>query len=403
MKYFKNTELAKLYHVSEKSVRNWIEAAETGKIDLQLFDKNGKNYIANTSKNTLLIEKQVEKGKKFKNTRGLKTIVPDRKFYETYSPKQIFDIIANLKIHHEMPLHYTYVDGGADFWDKYAFRLVDEEAPNLLTSTVDLLEGNFDQLKKLIGNRKVNIIDLGPGNGLPVRNLLNHLLDQNQLNRYVAIDVSKNMLQIAKDHITSWFDKKVKFEGYIRDFSHERFDDIIASERSNDMPLNLVLLLGGTLCNFRSPELSLQAINNSLGIDDLLIYTSKLDTPNSRRYFDFNITAGGQGLAPRHKLPFDLMGIDESFYSVEQLFDEAKLARFITIKPNVDFSIEFRIGEATRKIELLKNEPILVWRYWHQNITDVIEQFDQNGFDLMQVSRSKDLEFLMVTATIKHQ
>lgn len=403
MKYFKNTELAKLYHVSEKSVRNWIEAAETGKLELQLFDKNDKNYIANTSKNILTIEKQVEKGKKFKNTRGFKNIYPGKRFYETFSQKQIFDLISNLTIHREVPLCYTYVDGGADFWDKYANRLVKEEIPNLLNSTVDLLEGNFEQLKKQLGNRKINVIDLGPGNGLPIRNLLTHLLQSNQLNRYIAIDISKTMLGIAEDHITSWFGNKVKFEGYIRDFSYERFDDIIASEQTDEAPLNLVLLLGGTLSNFRSPNLSLQAINNSLGIGDLFIYSSKLDTPNSRRYFDFNITAGGQGLASRHRLPFDLMEIDESFYRVEQFFDETKFARFIVIKPNVDLCINFQIGDAFRKVELHKDEPVLVWRFWHHNVTDVIGQLDQNDFDLMQVSRSQDREFLLVMATIKHQ
>src|SRR5688572_442021 len=134
MKYFKNTELAKLYHVSEKSVRNWIESAETGKLDLQLFEKDDRKFIANISKNTLLIEKLVEKGKKFKNSRGFKNITPTEKFYKMFSDKQIFDIVANLTIHHEMPLRYTYVDGGASFWDTYAQRLSEEETPNLLRS-----------------------------------------------------------------------------------------------------------------------------------------------------------------------------------------------------------------------------------------------------------------------------
>jgi len=402
MKYFKNTELAKLYHVSEKSVRNWIEAAETGKLELQLFEKNGKNYIANTSKNTLLIEKQVEKGKKFKNTRGLKTIIPDRKFYETYSPKQIFDIIANLKIHHEMPLKYTYLDGGANFWDKFAHRLVEEESPNILTSSVDLLRKSMGQLMDLVGDKKINIIDLGPGNSLPVHDLLEYLLEKGKLKRYIAIDVSKEMLKISEAHNKKWFEGRLPFEGFVRDFSHERFDDILADE--DDDTINVVLLLGGTLCNFRSPQYSLQAINNSLGLDDLLIYSLKLDTPNSRRYFDFfNTTPGSMGLALRHRLPFDLMGIDESLYEVEQLYDEAQKARFIRIRPRTDIRINFKVDGKVRIVELLKGEPILVWRSWHLNTLDVINQFDQNDFDLMQVSRSENQEFLLVMATIKHQ
>ena len=77
MKYFKNTELAKLYHVSEKSVRNWIDAVEIGKLDLDLFDQKGKFYIANTTKNTRTIEALVEKGKKYKKQAWLPITFPD--------------------------------------------------------------------------------------------------------------------------------------------------------------------------------------------------------------------------------------------------------------------------------------------------------------------------------------
>ena len=70
LKYFKNTELAKIYNVSEKSVRNWIQAARSGKLDLQLYEHNGRLAIANITKNTETIKKLAENGKKYKNSRG---------------------------------------------------------------------------------------------------------------------------------------------------------------------------------------------------------------------------------------------------------------------------------------------------------------------------------------------
>ena len=136
MKYFKNTELAKLYHVSEKSVRNWIDAVEIGKLDLDLFDQKGKFYIANTTKNTRTIEALVEKGKKYKNKRGFRSLSPTDEFYEMYSPKQILHIISNLSIQHELPVQYTYIDGGADYWDQYAKRMIEDESANVLKFTI---------------------------------------------------------------------------------------------------------------------------------------------------------------------------------------------------------------------------------------------------------------------------
>jgi uncharacterized SAM-dependent methyltransferase len=407
MKYFKNTELAKLYNVSEKTVRNWVQSASEGKLDLQLYTVNAKPYVANTSLNILAIEQLVQKGKKYKNRRGFKTISPTPKFYKTFSPKQIFDIISNLTVHRELPLKYSYVNGGANYWDKYVHRLSNEQSPNMFTSTVDLLSTNFDDLERLLGSHKqVNVIDLGPGNGLPVKQLLAHLHEIGRLKRYIAIDISKEMLGIAEKNIKDWFNGGINFEGYIRDIGHERFDDLFAEDYAGndaDVPINLVLLLGGTLCNLRSPQQALQAISSSIGLQDLMIYSTKLDTPNSRRYFDFNISHDSEELTPRHRLTLDMLNIDESLYEVEQYFDKDKQARFIGVKLRVALSIEFKLANGVRCVELNKDDTIVLWRYWHQNAIDIIRQFDANDFDLQLATKSEDQEYLLLASRIKRE
>lgn len=408
MKYFKNTELAKLYGVSEKSVRNWIQAALEGKIDLELYFKNERPYVANLTKNTSVIQNLVEKGKKYKNRRGFKVVSPSQKFYDTFSSKQIFDIISNLTIHRELPLKYSYVDGGADYWDQYVQRLSSEQSPNMYTSTVDLLDTNFDDLKRLLGTHKqINVVDLGPGNGLPVKQLLTHLKGLGRLKRYIAIDISKEMLEIAQRNIEEWFNNEVAFEGHIRDIGHERFDDLFAEDYAGndaDMPINLVLLLGGTLCNLRSPAQALQAISSSLGLQDIMVYSTKLDTPNSRRFFDFNISSPeNEELTPRHRLTLDMLNIDSSLYEVNQYFDKDRQARFIGIKLKVAVSIEFKLANGVRTVDLNKDDSILLWRYWHQNAIDIIGQFDQNDFDLQFATKSPDQEYLLLASRIKHE
>lgn len=405
MQYYKNTDLAKLYNTSEKSVRNWIQATLDGKLDLQLYKVNDKYYIANVTKNTVLIEQLVEKGKKYKNSRGIKVVRPTQKFYDTFSSKQIFDIISSLTIHRELPLKYSYVDGGATYWDKYAQRLLDEHGPNMLNSTVNLLDSNIDHIESILNtHKKVNVIDLGPGNALPIRNILEYLISKDKLDRYIALDISKEMLVIAEENIKAWFGETINYEGYVRDFSHERFDDLLAEDFArgdDDLPVNLVFLLGGTLCNLRSPNTALQAINASLGVNDVMIYSTKLDTPNSRRFFDFNISAEAQVLAPRHRLVLELLGIDDSLYEVEQLFDQEKQARLICVKLKVAVSIEFQLARGVRRIELNKGESILLWRYLHQNALNIIDQFDQCDFNLQQAIKSYDQEYFLLTSKIK--
>jgi uncharacterized SAM-dependent methyltransferase len=400
MKYFKNTELARLYHVSEKSVRNWIDAAQSGKLDIKLHQEKNKYYIANIAQNTKLIEGLVKRGKKYKNTRGLKLIVPADKFYDLYSPKQILDIMTNIDIYREIPLQYTYFNSGAKRWDVYTHHLLEQDAPNSLSNTIDLLQMNSDYLDSLIADyERVNVIDLGPGNALPIHNLLGHLVEKGVLNRYIGIDISKELLDIAHNNIDKWFGDKVKFEGYIRDIVYERFDDLLVAEAFADdsVPtLNLVLFLGGTLNNFRDPNQALATIHASMGKRDILLFSKKLDTERSRRYFE-QAASGNQEM----ELVLDLMNVDRSFYSLEQYFDEHKMARELQAKLNVALSIHFELNGQKRVLELNKGDSLLLWRARHQTATETIQQFDACGFELLHASRSKDQDYLLHVSKLK--
>lgn len=403
MKYFKNTELAKLYHVSEKSIRNWIQAAAEGKMELQLHIENGKSFVANTAANNVILDQLVQKGKKYKNTRSFRVVSPKKEFYKLYRQTQILEIISNLSIHHEIPTQYSYVDGGAKHWDQYATRLNSTESSNILTSTIELLNETAATIDHFTeNNSKVNVIDLGPGNGLPIRPTLERLLKQDKLKRYIAIDGSKDILKIVEQNVKTWFGDKVHFEGYARDFSFERFDDLLADEyigENADVPANLVFLLGGTLSNFRAPSQTLQTINSSLGLDDLLLYSGYLDTPTTRRYFDFNASPSNQKL--RSELILSILGVDESLYELEQTFDQEKHARLGSFRPKVDLTVKFELPHGVRYVELRKNESVLLWRHWHHTISTMVDQFNQNGFDLVQATKSRSQEYVLVTSRLK--
>jgi len=401
--YFKNTELAKIFNVSEKSVRNWIQAAQQGKLDLQLHEYNGKVWIANTAKNSAILQKHAQQGKKYKNRRGAKIVTPTQRFYELYNQKQILDIIAYSTIHHEIPTRYSYMDGGAQYWDDYAKRLGGEDIPNILNKTIELLEMATPAMNELIeSGRKVNVVDLGPGNGLPIRPMLTRLIDEGRLKRYIAIDGSQDMLDILETNIKKWFGDTIHYEGYIRDISHDRFDDLFADDYAADeaeVPANLVCLLGGTLSNFKSPTQTLLTINESMGLNDLLIYTGLLDTPAIRRYFDFNNSHPNQKL--RSELILAFLGIEEDLYEMELKFDDVKRARSISCIPTVDLTIKFELAHGTRYVELRKGEPILLWRHWHKDAIDIINQFDQTGYDIMNVARTVNQEYMLAISKIK--
>lgn len=405
MQYFKHTQLAELYSVSKRTVGTWVESAKNGKLPLQLIEIKGKSYIANTAKNMALIVQLVEKGKKYKNSRGQKSVKPLPEFYELYSHQQIFDIISNLDVHREVPRQYNYFSNGASHWDGYARRLWGEDTPNIINSTVELLHSNLDSINRLISDgKRVNVIDIGPGNCLPVKELLTHLIyESDSLARYIAIDISEEMLKIAERNIKKWFGDRVQFEGHVRDVTYQRFDDLLVEDTlrsGNEETVNLVLFLGGTPANFRSPDDSLRAICNSMGRKDVFIYSDKLDSQTARRFFDFNSGDDPQPLQPQRKFLVDLLGIDESLYEVETGFDQAARCRYLRLRLKIALSITFTFPQGSRRLDFNKDETLLIWRAWHQTAHEIINQFERTGFTLLQTSTTQDRDYLLVAAAV---
>lgn len=405
MPYFKHSELTSTYHISLKTVHNWIDAAKQGKVPLQLYERKGRMYIANNPSNTVQLQKLAAEGKKYRNIRYHTVATPTPAFYEIFSRQQMLDIITNLTVHREIPRQYNYFDQGAVNWSRFAERMSQQTEFNLLKGTVELLHVNLDAIDLLLSDRQqVNIIDIGPGNGLPVKELVNHLLEQGRLHRYIAIDISQAMLDITERNINQWFDGKVRFEGYIKDITHERFDDLLVDDmldKDADDTVNLALLLGATPMNFREPADALKVICNSLGQQDLLIYTDKPDSESDRRWFDFNPEPGSLTLSPNHRFIFDLLNVDESLYDVEMGFNEQKRVRYIQVRLKKALTLKFKFENGERHVDLQRGEAILLWRAWHLTALEIISDFEKAGFQLVQASMTRDRQYFLTISGVE--
>jgi hypothetical protein len=404
MLYFKNSELTAKYHVALNTVLNWAKEAELGKLELELISVNGRNYIANTSRNLAVLDQLALERKKYRNSRTTKDIRPRPEFYRLFKKKQLYDLIRGIDTHHEIPRQYGYFGEGAHTWDRYVSRLAEEAQPNMLNRTVDLMTTNWLYIERLLSPyKRINIVDIGVGNGLPVRGLLERLTGEGRLGRYIALDVSAEMLNIAKVNIAQWFGDRVTFEGYETDINYDRFVHLLADEYAGpeaQTTVTLVLVLGSTLGNFRTPGKALRTIQSSMGAKDLLILTQKLDTPNSRNFFDFNASPSGSSLTTNHRFLVDQLGIDQAFYDPEMGYDVVKKQRFIRIRFKVSLQITFELPEGDRVVRLEKGETLLVWRYWQQNHLDVVAEFARNEFYPLLLSQTPDREYLLSISQI---
>lgn len=404
MLYFKKAELAETHHVSEKTVTNWIREAKDGKLDLELHEEHGRAWIANTTSNIELIEQLVEKRKKFRNSRGIKTITPKPEFYELYKQDQIFDITSSLDMYHEVMTDYTYFNGGAEYWELYVQRLAVEKIPNLLTSTIKQLKANQGYIDDLTSRyKRINVVDIGPGNGLPVKEFLQHLLDQGRLGRYIALDISPAILELNRRNIEKWFGSKVAFEGHLIDIKYERFAHLIAENAlfQNKDNVNVVLSLGAGFSNFRSPEDAFKTVRSSMNQQDIFVHNLKLDSKISRQYFDLGLRTNSAFIAAHDKMMIDLLNIDDSLYDVEMGYDNQERQRYIRIRLKVALQIKFIMEKGERIVEFNKNDTIMVWRYWHQSAQEVIAQLAHNNFDVLQTSQTEDKDYLLTVSKVK--
>lgn len=402
MQYFKNTELAKIYPISEKAVRNWVKAAKNGQLELALHETESRSYIANTAKNLATIEKIVKERKKYANKLTHKNITPKRELYEVCTEDQIFELINSIEVHRELSsLHWNYGQG-AQMWEAFMEQQRKEGAVSIPKITPELLSLNQNYIDYILsGYSSLNIVCIGAEVFTTLKDFLLQLSEKKIINRLVLIDENRSMLAIARQNVKNWFGSSLELETVERDMRYERFNDILRNEslkKEASETLNLYLLLGSTIYNFRSPEETLKMIHHSLGPNDIFLHDVGLDARRKRR-FDLGFGTE-EALSPKLKSTLDLLNIDDSYYTVERYFDKRQKQRFIRINFDVAVTLTFQFNGGERVLHLNKGESLTIFRYWHQATSDVLRKLKGAGFNLLHASHTKDREYLLTISSV---
>jgi uncharacterized SAM-dependent methyltransferase len=405
--YFKNTELADKHRISESTVRNWVKSAKEGKLPLELIELRGRSYVAKSMRNVPIIEALIEQNRKYRNTLTLKTIKPKPELFRIYSESQIYDIFRSLESHHEIPLQYGYFREGAREWNEYINKQATIEAPSMLRGTMELLNSSSSYVDWRVRKfEKINVIDIGVGNAVPVRGFIKHLIDQKKLNRYVAVDFSSDMLDIAKQNLQSWFGNEINFEGYVADMAYDRFPNILAEDYLglNGNTVNIFLLLGATPNNLRVPSDAFRTICESMNPKDLFIYTDSIrayeDMPE---WFEYNYDVKPQEpeLLRRHRFVLDNLNIDESFYTPDIGFDAATKQRYSRVKLKFAINLKLELEEGERVIKFEKGDYITLWRCWRKGPQALMGMLEDNGFYNTHTSLSEDRNYMITISEVR--
>lgn len=188
-----------------------------------------------------------------------------------FSHSQKSELITAIKGRGEVPLKFAYISKiGTERWDKIAktrssenVRGINSIEGNLLNAKVGDFLNSFRKLEKL------NIIDIGPGNGYPVMPLLHPLKKIGVQFRYVPVDISDEMLKLAVENMKAEF-SDIEIKPIRLDFELGNFAEETYKLREGGFQ-NLMLFLGSTIGNQSDRSRVLTNFRDSMTSDDFLI------------------------------------------------------------------------------------------------------------------------------------
>jgi len=183
-----------------------------------------------------------------------------------FTKRQEAELITSLQWRGEIPLKFAYLWEGSknreNIAKKRSWWWIN------LTEKVLLSKRINDFLKSFENKEKINVFDVWCWDGLPILPILDELNKNGVKFRYVPLDISQELLDIAEKNIQSRYDceiKKILFDFELWNFSETTYDLKIWGYS------NLLCFMWSTVWNFWDKNRVLSNMRDSMWIDDFLL------------------------------------------------------------------------------------------------------------------------------------
>jgi len=313
-----------------------------------------------------------------------------------FSKHQLIEIFYALKGRKEIPLKYAYFENGVDHWDKKtkigieSIILADDAKPtkfNMFAFQYQLIQQNLEMVLSSFKNcEKVNVIDVGCGNGWPVYPILSYLQENDQLNNYIALDLVEKMTNLAIKNLKSREDlQDLKTFSCVHDFEEGHFADKIYPF-AQPFQANLFCFFGNTLGTVVDRVRALANIRDSMNEGDLLWISNSLyenASPLVDFYNSMN-TINKEDLLTYHQgmltllESFGLKWVDFGSIKVEHADKKGLLDYFFVVQKG--FVLNFPIDGEVQKIEFHPGDRIKYCKLKNYKEADFIDELSQTGF-----------------------
>jgi uncharacterized SAM-dependent methyltransferase len=385
MSILRNIHVARKYNVSPATVTNWIETAKEGKINLELTRVGAKFYIKDTASNNAELLKLKEQGAKFRSKSSLIKVEPDPKIYDIFTEEQLIDLIMSISSYNHIPVKYCYHDEGAKYWDKSYLESIKD--PNSGASKeLNLINKNIDFiLDKFANVEKINLIDFGPGNSFPVKNILDKLISMKKLNNYVTIDTSDDMLEISSRNVHNWFG--IETIKHKVDFELQSLRNILFQKSEDLQTRNLCVYFGATLSNNSNRLATLAHLASSLNENDYLWIAT--DLHSKQEFKEFNTTLG-KSYDNLWEWTYNLLRINSHINTSDYEYNylTQQKTRFFTMKSNVE--INFKLKGGNYSLNLEKDRNITFMLSYKYSLEEILKDFSNVGLTVDQYNCDHD-------------
>ncbi|WP_414576592.1 L-histidine N(alpha)-methyltransferase [Anabaena sp. CCY 9402-a] len=329
------------------------------------------------------------------------TAKPISEFYTLFSEAEILEIIDALEVRQEIPLKYAYKGRGAKIWDDFYLKYIIPKWYRTSNVEIDLLKENFAYINSnALSAERINIIDVGSGNSYPVKDFISRLNKLNRINKYVALDVSDELLKISRKNFQKWF-PLIEFVSQVIDIENNCISpDLLnnQTEGENGTTANIILHLGVTIGNHQNRIQVFKNLKDSMGKNDFLVFTNEIGANST---WDEKARGGCDYHAREiYEWIKKNMGIRYEDCELIRRYDLAIDSVVVNIKFRQNYTINFNYQGIDKNVSFSEGEEITIWRHHKHEIPELMQEIEQAGLQLSHYTTNKYSSHIMAICQV---
>ncbi len=328
-------------------------------------------------------------------------VKPASELYSIFSQVEILEMIHALEVRRELPLKYFYKGRGAKIWDSFYLKFIIPNWYRRSNVEINLLKDNFEYINhNFPNNSKLNIIDVGSGNSYPIKEFVSKLNKLGRVNKYIALDISEELLNISKNNFKKWF-PCIKFISDTIDIENSCIPKILLKNEENLEEVNIhnvILLLGVTIGNLHNRSNSLKNLKNSMSKKDLLVFTNEIGC-NSK--WDGQVRGGCYYHAKKiYEWVKNTFAIKSEDCELIRKYDSQIDSIVANIKFSRDYTINFKFMDVDKTIKISSGEEITIWRHHKYEIPELTQEIEQAGLKLIHYKTNQYSSHIMAICSV---